>query len=97
MYAWLTSWNLHAWLGRTDLTNTFIDTLSYLSPTTINLLQAVEWSKQRFLGPGLQVYALATPLNNNLISQHHKKRKIEKQQWANEMKELLISRNVVGF
>ena len=27
-----------------------------------NLLQAVEWSKQQFEGPGLQDYGLATPL-----------------------------------
>ena len=26
-----------------------------------NLLQAVEWSYQKFVGPGLQVYGLATP------------------------------------
>ena len=27
-----------------------------------NFLQAVEWSNQEFVGPGLQVYGLATPL-----------------------------------
>ena len=27
-----------------------------------NLLQVVEWSNQKFLGPSLQVYGLATPL-----------------------------------
>ena len=27
-----------------------------------NLLQVVEWLNQKFLGPSLQVYGLATPL-----------------------------------
>ena len=27
-----------------------------------NLLQAMEWSNQKFVGPGLQVYGLAMPL-----------------------------------
>ena len=30
-----------------------------------NLLQAVEWSNQDFVGSGLQVYGLATPLTTN--------------------------------
>ena len=27
-----------------------------------NLLQAIEWSNQKFVGPGLRVYGQATPL-----------------------------------
>ena len=38
------SWKLHAWLVRTDLSNT------YLTSTTHNLLQVVEWSNQKFVG-----------------------------------------------
>ena len=32
------------------------------STTHINLFQAVEGSNQKFVGPGLPVYELATPL-----------------------------------
>ena len=32
------------------------------TPTMHNLLQTVEWSNQKFVGPGLQVFGLATPL-----------------------------------
>ena len=38
------SWKSHAWLVRTDLSNT------YLTSTTHNLLQVVEWSNQKFVG-----------------------------------------------
>ena len=30
-----------------------------------NLLQVVEWSNQTFVGQGLQVYGLATPLTTD--------------------------------
>ena len=32
------------------------------TPTVHNLLQTVEWSNQKFVDPGLQVFGLATPL-----------------------------------
>ena len=39
--------------------------LSFLAhPTTHNLLQAVDWSNKKFVGRGLQVYGLATPLGS---------------------------------
>ena len=39
--------------------------LSFLAhPTTHNLLPAVDWSNKKFVGPGLQVYGLATPLGS---------------------------------
>ena len=36
-----------------------------LTPTTYNLLKAVEWSNKTFVGQGLQVYGLAMPLEGN--------------------------------
>ena len=34
-------------------------------PTMHNLLQVVEWSDQKFVGPGLQVYGLGTTLDTD--------------------------------
>ena len=43
-----------------------------LDLTAHSLLQAVEWSKQKLVGPGLQVYRLATPMktHENIVSEH---------------------------
>ena len=40
------------------------DLLGFLAHrlTTHNLLEVVEWSNQKFVGPGLQAYGMATPL-----------------------------------
>ena len=37
-----------------------------------SLLLAVEWSKQKIVGPGLQVYRLATPMktHENIVREH---------------------------
>ena len=35
-----------------------------------NLLQAVEWSNQKLVGPGLHVYRLATPLRDSIVIGH---------------------------
>ena len=38
-----------------------------------NLLQVVEWSNQKFVGPGLPVYGLAMPIKSNpaLLTPHY--------------------------
>ena len=43
-----------------------------LNLTAHRLLLAVEWSKQKLEGPGLQVYRLATPMktHENIVSEH---------------------------
>ena len=43
-----------------------------LNLTAHSLLQAVEWSKQKLVGPGLQVFRLATPMktHENIVSEH---------------------------
>ena len=43
-----------------------------LNLTAHSLLLAVEWSKQKLEGPGLQVYRLATPMktHENIVSEH---------------------------
>ena len=40
----------------------------------LNLLQAVEWSNQKFVGPGLHFYRLATPLRDSIVIGHFRVR-----------------------
>ena len=61
---WLSFPHILKTAGMTSLTSPTLWPLKLFSSPqkTHNLLQSIEWLNQRFVGPGLQVYALATPL-----------------------------------